>query len=185
MEAHLDQQESMFAEPAELESQEYVESFLGQDQISEPEPILDEDSEALFAGSEQDADSGYSAVAAKPVEGEAVATEAFEAASMPETKTVEPPSAAEAKHSEELTPLSADDFSALEERILRAVKLVQTEREARIAAEDRAAQLQSQVDAQNPAIERLQSDIELLRLEREQVRQRVERLLAQLDALEL
>lgn len=184
MEAHLDQQESMFAEPAELESQEYEESFTEPERISDPEPTPDEDSEVLFAGGEQDVDS-YSAVAAHPHEAEADAQAASEASAIPEVKTEEPAAAVDAKSSDALTPLSADDFSALEERILRAVKLVQAEREARIAAEDRAAQLQLRLDAQSPVIERLQNDVELLRLEREQVRQRVERLLAQLDALEL
>lgn len=184
MEAHLEQQESMFAEPAEQESQEYTESFQEPDQLSESEPIPDEDSEILFAGGDQDADS-YSSVAAKPAEAEVVAENMNEPPPAQEAKVEEPTAVVEAIPSTELTPLSADDFSALEDRILRAVKLVQAEREARIAAEDRAAQLQSQLDTQSPLIERQQNDIELLRLEREQVRQRVERLLAQLDALEL
>ena len=38
---------------------------------------------------------------------------------------------------------------------------------------------------QLPAVAQLQSDISALRAERDQVRQRVERLLKQLDALEL
>jgi hypothetical protein len=181
MEAHLDQQESMFAEPAELESQEYAESFEEPEGISNAEPISEEESEILFAGGEQDTES-YSAVAAKPLEDEAPAA-VPEAPSAPESKVSV--SDAGTKPSSELVPLSADDFSALEDRILRAVKLVQTEREARIAAEDCAAQLQSQLDTQSPLVEKLQTEIEMLRLEREQVRQRVERLLAQLDALEL
>ncbi len=183
MEAHLDQQESMFAQTAELESQEYTESFQEPDQISEPEPIPDEDSEILFAGDAQDAES-YSALAAKPSGTEVVAEDASEPASVAQARAAGPV-AADLKPSAELTLLSTDDFSALEDRIHRAVKLVQGEREARIAAEDRAAQLQSQLDGQSPLVEKMQSEIELLRQEREQVRQRVERLLAQLDALEL
>jgi len=86
---------------------------------------------------------------------------------------------------EPMTVLTVDDFAALEERILRAVSLVRREREARIAAEERAAVLETEVQAQIPAFERLQQEVDSLRAEREQVRQRVERLLGQLDAMEL
>ena len=95
--------------------------------------------------------------------------------------------------------VSADDFSALEERVRRAVEVVKRERQARSAvearvaelesraseAEARAAQAESQLQAQSPIVERLESEMSALRTERDQVRQRVERLLAQLDALEL
>ncbi len=84
--------------------------------------------------------------------------------------------------------VSVDDFSALEERIRRAVDLVKRERQARAAAEERAAATRRSADAHASCqlLEQLQNEIELaLRAERDQVRQRVERLLAQLDALEL
>jgi len=84
-----------------------------------------------------------------------------------------------------LTVLTMDDFAALEERVLRAVNLVRRERQARQAAEERLLILESQILAQSPALEQLQQEVEGLRVEREQVRQRVERLLGQLDALEL
>ena len=90
--------------------------------------------------------------------------------------------------------LSMEDFSALEERILRAVNLVKRERQARvilgdserqIAAEERASTAEAQLREQAPLAESLQREVSALRAERDQVRQRVERLLAQLDALEL
>ena len=84
--------------------------------------------------------------------------------------------------------LTVDDFAALEERVLRAVNLVRREREGRIAAEQRATMLEgelAQQQAANSAIERLQQEVDALRVEREQVRLRVERLLSQLDALEI
>ena len=95
--------------------------------------------------------------------------------------------------------VSVDDFSALEERVRRAVDVVKRERQARAAvearvaelethateAEARAAQAEAQLQGQAPLIERLESEMSALRAERDQVRQRVERLLAQLDALEL
>jgi septal ring factor EnvC (AmiA/AmiB activator) len=81
--------------------------------------------------------------------------------------------------------VSADDFSALEERIKRAVELVKRERQARAEAEERAAKAEEKLRAQAPVVEQLQSELSALRAERDQVRQRVERLLTQLDALEL
>ena len=81
--------------------------------------------------------------------------------------------------------LSMEDFSALEERILRAVNLVKWERQARSTAEERASTAEAQLREQAPLAESLQREVSALRAEREQVRQRGERLLAQLDALEL
>ncbi|MDE3186131.1 MAG: hypothetical protein KGM96_01240 [Acidobacteriota bacterium] len=81
--------------------------------------------------------------------------------------------------------LSADDFSALEERIRRAVELVKRERQARVAAEERAAQAEAQLAGQGPVVDQLKEEVRALRAERDHVRQRVERLLAQLDSLEL
>ena len=81
--------------------------------------------------------------------------------------------------------LSADDFSALEERVVRAVELVKRERQARAAAEERAAKAEAQLAEQGPVVDQMKQEIRSLRTERDQVRQRVERLLSQLDALEL
>ena len=94
------------------------------------------------------------------------------------------PTAKQAEEPEALA-LSADDFSALEERIRRAVELVKRERQARVAAEERAAQVEAQLTGQGPVVDKLKEEIRALRAERDHVRQRVERLLAQLDALEL
>ena len=88
--------------------------------------------------------------------------------------------------------VSAGDFAALEERIRRAVELVKRERQARAGAEARSAELEARVtqaeahlQAQSALTEQLQSELNALRGEREHVRQRVERLLGQLDSLEL
>jgi hypothetical protein len=81
--------------------------------------------------------------------------------------------------------LSVDDFSSLEDRILRAVNLVKRERLARSAAEERASHAEARLHEQTPVIEQLQKEIVTLHAEREHVRQRVEKLLAQLDTLEL
>jgi hypothetical protein len=81
--------------------------------------------------------------------------------------------------------LSANDFSALEERVVRAVGLVKTERQARTAAEQRAESLETRLQEQSALVKSLQEEVRVLNSERDQVRQRVERLLSQLDALEL
>ena len=81
--------------------------------------------------------------------------------------------------------LSAADFSALEERVVRAVKLVKTERQAHTAAEQRADKLDAQLQEQTALVKSLEEEVRALNAEREQVRQRVERLLSQLDALEV
>ena len=88
--------------------------------------------------------------------------------------------------------VSVDDFAALEERILRTVNLVKQERQARAAAEAsasqaeaRAVKAEAELQGQTPLMERLQAEIKSLKAERDHVKGRVERLLAQLDALEL
>ncbi|MGD0345618.1 MAG: hypothetical protein ABSA85_02615 [Terracidiphilus sp.] len=88
--------------------------------------------------------------------------------------------------------VSADDFASLEARVYRTVELVKQERQARAAADARkadleasAAQAEARVQAQSHVVDQLQNELHVLRAERDQVRQRVERLLKQLDALEL
>jgi septal ring factor EnvC (AmiA/AmiB activator) len=81
--------------------------------------------------------------------------------------------------------LSSSDFSALEERVARTVNLVKSERQARAAAEQRAQSLDTQLSEQLTLAKSLQEEIHALNAERDQVRQRVERLLSQLDALEV
>lgn len=80
-------------------------------------------------------------------------------------------------------PITVDDFSALEERIVRAVELVKHERAARVDAEKNAARLQSLLDAQSALLEQAKEQMKTLEREREHVRQRVERLLKQIDEI--
>jgi chromosome segregation ATPase len=106
--------------------------------------------------------------------------------------------AQDATHSEALA-LSVDEFAALEERVLRAVNLVKRERVARVAAEEHAQQMEAklaehmekldqhatQLTEHLTQMDQLQGEVKTLRAERDHVRQRVERLLSQLDALEI
>ena len=98
----------------------------------------------------------------------------------PEEKQLDEPAA-----SAETLALSVNDFSALEEKILRAVNMVKRERQARTAVEERLAKAEAQLREQAPLAEQLRNEVSALRSERDQVKQRVERLLGQLDALEL
>lgn len=81
--------------------------------------------------------------------------------------------------------LSLTDFSALEERVVRAVELVRREREARALLEERMAVADAQLAEHSSTMEQMRQEIRALRAERDQVRQRIERLITQLDALEL
>ena len=85
----------------------------------------------------------------------------------------------------EALALSVDDFAALEERVRRAVEVIKRERAVRAAAEERAEKAEAELSSQGPLAEQLKEEVRTLRVERDQVRQRVEKLLAQLDALEL
>jgi len=97
----------------------------------------------------------------------------------------EVPESPEPAAAAETLAMSAKDFSALEERILRAVNMVKRERQARAEVEERAAKAEAQLRDQAPLVDQMRNEMNALRAERDQVRQRVERLLGQLDALEL
>ncbi len=88
------------------------------------------------------------------------------------------------------TQISADEFQALEQKVLRAVEIVRREREARTAAEAEAASLREQLQATQQQLDSLtgasnaaQSQITTLNQEREAVRLRVEKMLQQMDEL--
>lgn len=81
--------------------------------------------------------------------------------------------------------VSADDFSALEDRIIRAVEMVKRERQGRAAAEERALNAESELRLMAPRIEALEREIDMLKHERDHVRTRVGKLLTQLDALQV
>jgi chromosome segregation ATPase len=79
--------------------------------------------------------------------------------------------------------VTADDFNALEQRVLRAVELLKAEREARATAEQNASTLQQLLDEQSAQLTKVQEQVKAFEQERETVRQRVERLLKQLDEI--
>ena len=79
--------------------------------------------------------------------------------------------------------VTADDFNALEQRVLRTVELLKKEREARATAEQNATTLQQLLDEQSAQLTKVQEQVKAFEQERETVRQRVERLLGQLDEI--
>ena len=94
-------------------------------------------------------------------------------------------------------PLAADDFNALEQRVLRMVELVRTEREARSAAEERVQSLESTVRKLEEGLEQANqklaqlstqsaqaaSHVNSLEKERDTVRVRIEKLLKHLEEI--
>jgi glutaredoxin 2 len=97
--------------------------------------------------------------------------------------------------------ISVDEFQALEQKVLRAVEIVKREREARAAAEaeiaslrekllEQAAQTKAEVEAAEAraqAVERekqaAEGQVAALTQDRDAVRQRVEKMLQQMDEL--
>jgi TolA-binding protein len=76
-----------------------------------------------------------------------------------------------------------DDFAALEEKVLRTVELLKTERGARAIAEQNSATLQQLLDEQSAQLADTEARLRALEQEREQVRGRVERMMRQLDEI--
>jgi hypothetical protein len=183
-----DQQETMFDEPVELDPAELepVES-----EIDQFEPPYDEQVIGEQMTGEQVADEEVAYEAPEPEAHASAPVGAPHSAAGSESRSEswhEEAAPAAAQEASQTTILTVDDFAALEERVLRAVNLVRREREGRIAAEQRAVTLEAELAQQqtaNSAVGRLQQEVDALRVEREQVRLRVERLLSQLDALEI
>jgi hypothetical protein len=81
------------------------------------------------------------------------------------------------------TAISADEFRALEDKVLRAVEMIRSERTARLAAEAEANSLRAQLEAHTAKTADADTELARLREERDGIRQRVEKMLRQLDEL--
>ena len=79
--------------------------------------------------------------------------------------------------------ISADEFQALEQKVLRAVEIVKKEREARAAAEAEVASLREQLAIYQSNARAAETELNTLNKERDQVRARVEKMLQQMDEL--
>jgi chromosome segregation ATPase len=80
--------------------------------------------------------------------------------------------------------VAVDTLAALEQRVVRAIELLNREREQRAEIEKELASLRAQLDTQHAQGVTLQREIEELHRERDTVRTRVERLMSSLDAIE-
>ena len=81
------------------------------------------------------------------------------------------------------TTISVDEFQALEQRVMRTVELVRSEREARASAEAEVAALKELLDVASSENTSLSSEISAMKQERQQVKGRVDAMLKQLDEL--
>ena len=79
--------------------------------------------------------------------------------------------------------LAADTFSALEQRVVRTIELLRTEREHRATAEKQLAAAKEELELHGMEAADLRRELDGFHKEREAVRQRVERLLENLDAI--
>lgn len=88
------------------------------------------------------------------------------------------------------TTVSADEFAALEAKVLQTVELIKREREARTTAEheraeamEELASAREQLRSQTEAAANAQRELELLHGERDAVRKRVEHMVQSMDEL--
>jgi hypothetical protein len=79
--------------------------------------------------------------------------------------------------------ISADEFQALEQKVLRAVEIVKRERELRAAAEAEVASLREQLASHQSSARAVEAELTTLNKERDAVRIRVEKMLEQMDEL--
>lgn len=79
--------------------------------------------------------------------------------------------------------ISVDEFQALEQKVLRAVEIVKKEREARAKAEAEVTALREQLEFQTLVASEAQTAVNALTKERDNVKQRVEKMLQQMDDL--
>ena len=79
--------------------------------------------------------------------------------------------------------ISVDEFQALEQKVLRAVEIIKQEREARARAEAEIASLKEQLEFQTLVAQEAQTAVTSLTKDRDTVKQRVEKMLQQMDEL--
>jgi len=77
----------------------------------------------------------------------------------------------------------ADDFQALEEKIYRTIEMYKSARQAQATAERDAQRLREQLEEREEELARLRRDSVQLKKEREDIRGRVEKMLAQIESL--
>ena len=79
--------------------------------------------------------------------------------------------------------VSVDEFQALEQKVIRAIEIVKQEREARAKAEAEITNLKEQLEFQTLVAQEAQTAVTTLTKDRDAVKQRVEKMLQQMDEL--
>jgi chromosome segregation ATPase len=77
----------------------------------------------------------------------------------------------------------ADDFQALEEKVYRTIEMYKAARQSQATAERDAQRLRQQVEDRDEELTRLRREAVQLKKEREDIRARVEKMLAQIESL--
>jgi chromosome segregation ATPase len=77
----------------------------------------------------------------------------------------------------------ADDFQALEQKIYRTIEMYKAARQAQAAAERDSQRLRQQLEDREEELVRLRRETVQLKKEREDIRGRVEKMLAQIESL--
>jgi len=77
----------------------------------------------------------------------------------------------------------ADDFQALEEKIYRTIEMYKAARQAQASAERDSQRLRQQLEDREEELARLRREAVQLKKEREDIRSRVEKMLAQIESL--
>jgi chromosome segregation ATPase len=77
----------------------------------------------------------------------------------------------------------ADDFQALEEKVYRTIEMYKAARQAQTAAERDVERLRQQIADREEELVRLRRETVQLKKEREDIRGRVEKMLAQIESM--
>ena len=77
----------------------------------------------------------------------------------------------------------ADDFQALEEKVYRTIEMYKAARQAQTVAERDVERLRQQIEDREEELVRLRRETVQLKKEREDIRGRVERMLAQIESM--
>jgi len=77
----------------------------------------------------------------------------------------------------------AEDFQALEEKVYRTIELYKAAKEARATAERDAKRLREQLEEREEENETMRRELVQLRKDREDIRDRVEKMLSQMESL--
>ncbi len=76
-----------------------------------------------------------------------------------------------------------DDFQALEQKVYRTIEMYKAARDAQAATEREAQRLREQAEQREEELIRLRRETVQLKKEREDIRSRVEKMLAQIESL--